>query len=289
VKPGQDVLSRHHRLLARLSDLVTEVADVLPAVLDDSDPEALHAMRVALRRFVALFRLGPEAPRSSPLHRCRRDLAAIVKLGGPRRDLDIVIDWLRETRVSDEDAVVVGRLLHELARRRATEQRRLRRRLESRRFRDGLDAWPSLTEGILAATSVESKWPSTTDLIDCSWQRLRRHLASIGEDSRFRRLHRLRKEVRTLRYLLEFVAAGDAPGQVEAFIRELRRAQDALGEICDLRARRMIIRRVAASVSDKGVVDLAQRLARGLRKREHRARNDCPRSLNRLLELDPPI
>ena len=79
-----------------LTYLYNGVVDEIPGVLDGHDPEALHRMRIAVRRFrtaCRVFRKPLTGTRAEELGEKLREETAIT---GPLRDLDVWINFLKE-------------------------------------------------------------------------------------------------------------------------------------------------------------------------------------------------
>lgn len=279
------------RLANALIEVSTDALGALPGVLAGCDAESLHSFRIAIRRLVALRRLVPRERRPPSLRMCRPRLEAVARLGGPRRDLDLLIGWLGQPGVHRQvGAAMAVRLEHAFVRRRTAEQRRLRVGLGSMPCRDWLGGMD--TQIGSAGPSSEGGLASHGDIartIARIGRRVHRRALGLRRRVRFRRLHRLRKDLRTLRYMLEFAAPAFGGSDVEAAIADLHRAQRALGRVCDLRARRRILRRAALDERCSALRDAAMQLARYLHVRERRARKACVATVERLVREVPTL
>lgn len=214
------------------------------------DPDALHDLRVAIRRLraaIGLFGPAIELPRRSRNDRLRRLGRRLARL----RDVDI----LRGALAGDEAAAagVAPSLLERLAADRVSASSRAERALRrgrTKRLLRGLARWERRPRFRVTPEDVIG-----TLLPARLQQRAQAFAAHPGWDLKIRRdddgrledaeqaldreqlhdvLHELRRRAKRLRYELEI--AGPLLGRDEApAIDYLRDIQDALGELQDLR------------------------------------------------------
>lgn len=214
----------------------------VPIALDGRDPEGIHQVRVAGRRLRVLLELGGHRALVS-------DLRWLVQGLGRARDLDVLqtvlpapegdgghgafIDWVREleahARADARDTLTSARVEGLLAALRAlppvAEAKARKRVLRfSKRVRDQLDA-------LVGSQLVPPVDPAA------------------GDGEVVRRVHRLRRALRRLRYARE--ALGDDA-------TALKQLQEALGALCDLVA----LERVLREFSDARGVDASGPRAR---------------------------
>lgn len=208
----------------------------------DSDPEALHDFRVALRRLRSVLRayhpwLGP-APR-----KLRRQLREVARATSVGRDAEVCLVWLEQ----QHDAVV------------GAGYDRLRAQLE--RSRD--DAYVHVREDVLVAVAdVERRsrrWlkdirrngrdrPGTkTSYAVATSERLHRYIARVAADltriggvSDTVAIHNARIRAKRLRYLLEPLADAAVPA-ASAAVAGLKVFQDQTGFLCDGFVRRAFL------------------------------------------------
>lgn len=190
------------------------------------DAEALHQVRVSLRQLRSAFSIFAPIAADKQYERLRRELRWLAGSLNDARDIDVLIE-----RLKNPPAVLTG--ARELAYRRAMTA------LESARARRLVDR---LVEWLL-----HGDWLTTPDpgipagaFASASLDRLRRKVKREGrqfgslDDAE---LHDLRIATKKLRYATEFFAglfpAAEAIGQVEPFARALRALQDRLGELQD--------------------------------------------------------
>ncbi len=206
-------------------------------VAADLDTEFLHDLRVAVRRqrsALAIFKnvLPPEATAGFG-----RELAALGRLTGPLRDLDV---WLLDEaryRALLPAALQPGLdlMFARLRTQRAVELQRVRLALASAEYRALVTDWSACLRGEAAGPRAGEP------VLDLARRRLRRRYRRVLRDGRRidtastdSDLHRLRIQGKKLRYLLEFFASLFAADDVEALVAQLKRLQDNLGALNDL-------------------------------------------------------
>ncbi len=207
-----------------------------PEVLADKDPEALHQLRVSLRRLrTALHQFAPALSLPQAITDAR--IAGVARRTGLTRDLDVMRERL-------ETAILPA--LPE------AEQEDLRpalRRLTKDRRRSFEDLQEALTESrYLKLLARLHKWqarPSFTDLGQrplCRWwfewlvpitAGLFLHPGWFSPDQAAPALHDLRKRIKGVRYAFENLEPFLDPALL-IWIDRLKLAQDHLGELHDL-------------------------------------------------------
>jgi CHAD domain-containing protein len=227
-------------------------------VLEDRDLEAIHQMRVGMRRLrTALAVFSPFASLPPDLH---RDVTKVSKALGNVRDLDVLGVWFDDyknaTTLALAEQKQLDTLLQRLGRERKKQFKQMDKTLNGKRYRrfvEDLQQWldrpvflPSaewpiqfilpdllmpligqllLHPGWLAATSdsLESWSPDT----DVDFNLVNTRLSEYGS-----LLHDLRKQIKRVRYQAEFFA--DFYGEAyQAQIHQFKSGQDLLGQLQD--------------------------------------------------------
>jgi inorganic triphosphatase YgiF len=210
------------------------------AVLEGRDPEGIHQMRVGVRRLrsaLGLVRSCGFAGEIEPLVEGLRWLAGVL---GAARDLDVLLGNLLEPLAAREGSDPALRRLRDAAREaRAETQERVCEALASARFgRLGLELgrWLAREEEREAGEAgSELRAPArewSARLLERRHRkarRLGRHLAQASSRER----HRLRIQLKKLRYAAEFFRSLHPGQRTERYIGRLADLQDVLGELND--------------------------------------------------------
>lgn len=200
------------KLLRRhLRDLQGQLATRLPGLRDATDPEALHDVRVLLRRLRALLRPISQRSAIQPLYQLTGE---VLTASGPLRDLDVLAADLAAHRrggVARQRLAARGDLLTAVV---------------------GGHAFSALQERVQADAPLlkASALPSRRKLETRIAERLTRERDTLGARLADPEadLHRLRLDIKHLRYQLE---AQDAPGRAARRLCALLvKAQGVLGD-----------------------------------------------------------
>lgn len=264
------------------SGTATVLGDALAAQLDElertepgvrrgDDPEAVHDMRVAVRRLRSTLRTVRPLLDRDWTDRMRRELAWIGDSLGEVRDLDVLLARLEEeaNRLDGGDAVVAVALLRPLATRRDDARAELLGTLGSPDFAAlvrelrGASANPPLVRADLSFDELAAK----------EFRRLRKRggirptLSNAG-------LHQRRIRIKRARYAAEL--AESPSGKLRKFIRAAKAAQDTLGEHHDAVVARRELRRLARLSARADVGLVAGRLIEREQRRIDAGREAAP-------------
>jgi CHAD domain-containing protein len=277
--PAQDISGL---LIEALAGFRAAMAVAEPAVIADRDIEALHDFRVALRRTRTVLDIVPK-PQPPIIEHCRKEVVALARATGLRRDLDLAIAELdRAERESMLDPGTCRPLRAALPRRRALAHGQLLRRFGGRHYRMLLQTWDRLLAAQPGEPGRREILRADADAaVDRAWRRVCRHAGQIEEHPKFGRLHRLRKEVKALRYLLEIFSDLYGRRHLAPLVADLKRLQNALGEVCDIRAQREILEDVAKG-AEAALAESSRQWQVLLRRRERDAKGACRKPAARL-------
>jgi CHAD domain-containing protein len=210
------------------SDRLIEALDVFrrqieahrgPAVIGE-EPEALHDFRVAVRRTRSGLKYSAGLLARRPRKRFQDEFSRLQDVTGPARDYEV---WMASLPADDPLRLVLAGY-YDTARREAVSA------LDSRHTKKLLARWHTaladLPNGNVAVSSEES--------IGKQHRLVMAAAADAGVEADATDLHRLRKRVKELRYLVElFVEPGNRPLR-----KPLKKLQDALGDVQDVAVQR---------------------------------------------------
>jgi CHAD domain-containing protein len=244
-------------LVARLRELDRRIDEVAPRVLAlTSDEDAVHDLRVALRRMRTVLEIGRDVLGSFHADEVRRALRDVQRATSDLRDEEVLLALLGSLGVEGADvtAWLDGRRRRERALRRA-----LVRMLQS----GALDAGRRLLAALLAFRIKPSRDRRVHKYARRAVERARRdverHRGAAPDDPEA--LHRLRIDYKRLRYTAETFA--DAlPEGLAALAQGAARMQSRLGDLHDVDVAIACVRR-ARALTHESRADLLAALARG--------------------------
>jgi triphosphatase len=240
IKPNVTV-AEAFRAIAR--SCVRQIVVNEPAVLA-GHAEALHQVRVGLRRLRAAISIFADIVADSDLDRVKAELKWITQELGPARDLDVfAADVLEPLQKAHPKDAGVGAARRDFEERRKAAYARATDSLRSERFRKNLldlVAWIEVGDW---ASSEAAREPVTALARD-ELARLRKGIKKRGGDLRHisaHGRHRLRIRAKRLRYATEFFAktfpAESNLKRRDELLAALKDLQDALGGLNDLETR----------------------------------------------------
>jgi triphosphatase len=217
------------------------------SVMLTGDTEALHQMRVALRRLRAAISLFSDMLTDPQTEALKAEFRWITGELGPARELEVFLQRVVKP-VADREHHEPGIALvtRELRQRREDALVRARAAVESPRFRDlALDTAAWIEAGDWARNLDDDVGAlRTRPVADAAAEQLRRRWKKILKSGKRldaldpQRRHRLRIQAKKLRYAAEFFAAAfprkKSLRRRKAFVASLERMQDALGDLNDI-------------------------------------------------------
>jgi CHAD domain-containing protein len=242
--------------------------------------EALHQMRIGLRRLNAAVSLFKTMLKDRESKAIRADLRWAGKQLGPARDLDVLLSNLRHP--ADLGVHVIQ--LREAERQRAKAYDALLKTLSSPRFMRTIlqaAAWIEtgrwLTRGKQATRAVRQR-PIEDHAIEeltRRWKPIRKRVKRIPEFEPTER-HILRLRIKRLRYSSEFLEGlfvGERARRSRwSWLATLKRLQDILGEMNDISVGSSLLPSLASSDPERAerrqqkLLSQAEAAARNLRK-----------------------
>jgi inorganic triphosphatase YgiF len=211
-----------------------------PLVASDMNAAALHQARVAMRRLRSALTLFRPVLIDSDFPRLRSELRWFTDQLGDARNLDVILATRPQPGVRPDPA-----LRRQLRRRRKEAYERVQRALAERRLPAlilDLVAWSEVGDWRRQEAAKQPIAAFAETRLDRAWKRVRRQgkeLGTLASDDR----HRLRIEMKKLRYAAEFfatLAARNRRRQQKLFTGHLRDLQELLGELNDFETRRQL-------------------------------------------------
>ena len=230
-----------------------------PAV-NRRDAEALHQMRVALRRLRAAISLFSDVVSDDRVNTIKTELRWLAREFGPARDLDTllieVLKPLRKQHANESGLVSISKMF---GRERLKSYRRAQEAFQSARFRllvldtaEWVEAGPwSMSEDPLMRARREMPIEMhAAEQLSRRRKRIRRRGAKIGDLSP-EQLHRLRIQVKKARYAAEFFSSvyqgKKATKRCEKVLSSLMQLQNCLGGFNDIMTRKALFAEIVAN------------------------------------------
>ena len=238
------------RVLSQQGDIV---AATWPGARDDLDPEFLHDLRIALRKARTVLRSSRRVM-PAEARRDALDLAgALARQTGAARDLDVhLMAWESHVSALDPSERALLEPVRELL---ALRREQAHARLVEAMHAADRDRWLHRWQELVGATSepgrvrpLQARRPAGRVIatrIEQAHDRLIRDGRSITATSPSEAVHRLRKDAKHLRYLLESFGSLIAKPHRRAYGAQLEAVQDLLGAFQDATVHRALLDDVA--------------------------------------------
>ena len=225
------------------------------------DAEALHQMRVALRRLRAAISAFSNVVADNDWRGIRSELRWITGELGPARDLDVFIAEVLEPlgAQNPKEPGVLG-IVHDFKRRRARAHKEIVATIQSARFRTLLlntaewievGPWTKSSDDLLRLLREKPVVVLATDELTRRRKKLKRKNSTTLKELSPLQRHELRIAAKKFRYALEFFS-DLFPGKPRAkrcseALSALKDMQDALGALNDIAVRERLASRIALS------------------------------------------
>jgi len=239
-------VARHH---------LQNFAHHMPGVRAGDDDEAVHDARVSTRRMRAALRVfrralgGRDAvlPFVEELRFFARELGYV-------RDSDVLLNWLDSYAAlapkAHGNALAGFRANVLVERQRANEK--LKGTLDSDRCMTFLEGFQAYLRGAVADTGPKDRKVGKVapKRFEQAWQRILAAEKHLREDQSIEAMHKLRIEVKRMRYTAEFFRSPYG-NLLEPLIRDMVRVQDTLGGVQDMQVFMHHFGRAAAEADTK--------------------------------------
>jgi CHAD domain-containing protein len=190
-------------------------AELRRAARHPHNAEAIHKLRVAIRRFTQALRVFRDSFEPAHFDKMRRPLRKVMHRCGDVRNCDIALDVLEAAGVPADK--IVERRLHRL---RSHAARALVKRLAAGPSRQDLHRWRAWVRQTRAVRPLDLIEKLEHDFVKAG-------TAAVRAEASFTQMHKFRLLVKRYRYTLEILAG--PPRQIEM----LRGLQERLGAIND--------------------------------------------------------
>ncbi len=251
----------------------------LPGIFEDIDTEFLHDFRVALRRSRSALSLVKGVFPARVEKRFGENLAKIQRATNRLRDLDVHLleRGAFEALLPPELQAGLDGLFRQLEGERARALRRCLTFLERPATAQILRDWRAFLESPGESSAPLAQDPAEAlgkRLLRKRFRRILKDGRAIGAKTPDTALHKLRLQVKKLRYLLEFFGSLLPAPETASFVKRFRRLQNILGRFNDLcNQEAWVRRRLEAAEAKSGTsTELAASLG-GLLSELGRARN----------------
>lgn len=225
------------------------------------EPEALHQMRIAIRRFRTTLSLFRDVVTGAGAEAVKNELRWLRDQTGPARDLDVfVTEVMVPIRGQHPKEKAVVSLHQHLRRRRLRAYSVARQAVLSPRFRklavqtaawveDG--DWRTNVDALMHARQDAPVEVYAAEQLSALHRRVRRHGKRLREFDHEAR-HGLRVRAKKLRYAAEFLVrlapAKKARKRAKALIAALKLMQDKLGGLNDIAVRKSLSSEIAGKI-----------------------------------------
>lgn len=294
-KPALDPAETTEAAAARiLRECLAQIDANAAAVLERDDPAGPHQLRVGLRRArSALSLFGPAlaGPKAEALSAAARELAAAA---GDLRDLDVLATEILGPAAARAPADAAGfeALAESVAARRIEARARLRETLagpQARRLLIDLSAfvelrgWLRPTDLAQTAQLARPVGETAAAALGKRWKKVRRQARNL-EDLDVEARHELRKQLKKLRYGVDFFGPMWPEETAAPYAKALRKLQNVFGSLNDIAMAEARLSGEDAPCADHPAAQRA--IGRMLGRMEMTAEADWTRALARWQALE---
>jgi CHAD domain-containing protein len=250
-----------------------DVVDAAARVKGGDDVEAVHDLRVAIRRLRTVLRTAGPLLAPAWTEPLGDELDRLGPTLGPLRDLDVLTEHLRREseELDDADRSALAGAFRVLAEEHAAARVAAIAELETERFA-ALVAQLATPPPIVGEGDVNGD-VTLTGLAARAQKRLRKTMDEIAPDSPDELLHRARIRAKRVRYLAETLGE-------ERIVKRAKAFQDVVGENQDAVVAEERLRALAERVPEAAVP--LGRLIEREHERRGRVRNELPAAWKKL-------
>ncbi len=207
------------------------------------DPEDLHQLRVAARRARSIVKLFKEyfTPKSFEL--LNSPLKELMEQTGPMRDLEVLHenitkDFKNETEVLKKAQKEIEKILKAGI---DQNRKKLKELLSDERFERIKSSILNINKNYFERESKTLVMIAAYRALKPKLKRVKKILASLSKKSDSKRLHRLRIELKTIRYGLEALKASFDQKGTENLLKKIKKMQNLLGRHQDMQIQQLLL------------------------------------------------
>jgi CHAD domain-containing protein len=250
-----------------------------PGVRLGDDPGDIHQLRIATRRLRAVLRSARPFFLDGSTDVLRTELAWLFDLLGSVRDLDVLIERVRDDRPELDLPAQAGaaHVVDLLVTEREAARGRLLKAMRTKRYLRLLARVEELEGGQLTGTDdvpVEK-------LARAEFKKLRAAASSLGPEATDEELHNVRVRLKRARFAAE-VAEGAAGKRAARFVKKAKRLQDVAGELQDAAVAEESLRLLSERVVRPEAAFAAGRLVERAHARRATARAAFPKAWSKV-------
>jgi CHAD domain-containing protein len=250
-----------------------------PGVRLGDDPEDIHQLRVATRRLRAVLRSARPFFLDESPDVLRTELAWLSDMLGLVRDLDVLIERVRDDRPELDAPAQAGaaHVVDLLVTEREAARGRLLKTMRTKRYLRLLAQVEELAGSELTGTDdvpVEK-------LARSEFKKLRAAASSLGPEATDGDLHKVRVRLKRARYAAE-LAEGLAGKPAARFVKTAKRLQDVTGELQDAAVAEESLRLLSERVARPEAAFAAGRLVERALTRRAAARSAFPKAWSKV-------
>ncbi len=217
-------------VIPKLDAWLDDLADAIPRVLKDADDEAVHDLRVALRRIRSLLRVVRPIFGDYYVKRIRNDMKKIASSSGSLRDEEVLKETIDALSLSEEQRKLLSPWLETRAARESSLRATMIRTLQS----GALDAPQSQLRALIRLPLMPGRDKLARKFARKMVFAAHAQVETIRTDDMadVKGLHDLRIAYKRLRYSVEAFSPALAP-ELRAWGRVATKFQKILGDVHD--------------------------------------------------------
>ncbi|SJM32378.1 CHAD domain-containing protein [Mesorhizobium delmotii] len=225
-----------------LRECLDQIATNITVVRQLDDPEGPHQLRIGLRRLRSVYSVFAAVLRSPETARLNDEARWLGQEVGRLRDLDVVAnDIVQREAVAHPDEAGLSALSHALSQQAAELREPLRKLLAAGRVQAFLIDLARFVEtrGWLVPQDFDQTGRLAAPVAELASQALGKRWKKVGKRARgletltAEQRHELRKELKKLRYAVEFFSPLYPAKRVDPFLKRLKKLQTVFGDLND--------------------------------------------------------